>query len=83
MNKIHFTTLPGDGIGPEVMTVCLNVLKALGERKNFEILSSSHDVGGIGIDNHGTALPESTLEACRKADAILWFGGWSRGKPPT
>ena len=72
MNKIHFTTLPGDGIGPEVMTVCLNVLKALGERKNFEILSSSHDVGGIGIDNHGTALPESTLEACRKADAILF-----------
>ena len=72
MNKIHFTTLPGDGIGPEVMTVCLNVLKALGERKNFEILSSSHDVGGIGIDNYGTALPESTLEACRKADAILF-----------
>ena len=79
MNKIHFTTLPGDGIGPEVMTVCLNVLKALGERKNFEILSSSHDVGGIGIDNHGTALPEATLEACRKADAIrVGSGGGPR-----
>ena len=72
MNKIHFTTLPGDGIGPEVMTVALNVLKALGEMKNFEIISSSHDVGGIGIDNHGTALPESTLSACRKTDAILF-----------
>lgn len=72
MNKIHFTTLPGDGIGPEVMTVALNVLKALGEMKNFEIISSSHDVGGIGIDNHGTALPESTLSTCRKTDAILF-----------
>ena len=72
MNKIHFTTLPGDGIGPEVMTVALNVLKTLGEMKNFEIISSSHDVGGIGIDNHGTALPESTLSACRKTDAILF-----------
>jgi 3-isopropylmalate dehydrogenase len=72
MNKIHFTTLPGDGIGPEVMTVALNVLKALGEMNNFEIISSSHDVGGIGIDNHGTALPESTLSACRKTDAILF-----------
>ena len=72
MNKLRFTTLPGDGIGPEVMDIALNVLKALGEKKNFTIESSSHDVGGIGIDNHGNALPESTLSACREADAILF-----------
>ena len=82
MNKLRFTTLPGDGIGPEVMDIALDVLKALGEKKNFTIDSSSHDVGGIGIDNHGNALPESTLLACREADAILFgsVGGPQMGR---
>ena len=72
MNNLRFTTLPGDGIGPEVMDIALDVLKALGEKKNFTIDSTSHDVGGIGIDNHGDALPDSTLSACQQADAILF-----------
>ena len=72
MNTIRFTNLPGDGIGPEVMKISLNVLEALGEKKNFQIETSTHDVGGIGIDNHGSALPHSTLSACSEADAILF-----------
>ncbi len=72
MKKIRFTTLPGDGIGPEVMVACINVLDALGKKYDFLIESESHDVGGIGIDNHGSALPDSTLSACREADAILF-----------
>ena len=72
MKTISFTTLPGDGIGPEVMDVALNVMHALGKLRGFSIANDSHDVGGIGIDNHGTALPNSTLEACRKGDAILF-----------
>ena len=85
MNKLRFTTLPGDGIGPEVMDIALDVLKALGEKKNFTIDSTSHDVGGIGIDNHGNALPDSTLSACKQADAILFgsVGGpkWEKLPP--
>lgn len=72
MKTLCFTTLPGDGIGPEVMNIALEVLKALGDKRNFQIKSSSHDVGGIGIDNHGSALPPSTLSACRDSDAILF-----------
>lgn len=72
MKTLRFTTLPGDGIGPEVMDVALNVLQKLGNLHDFSIETSSHDVGGIGIDNHGKALPDSTLEACKKVDAILF-----------
>lgn len=72
MNTLRFTNLPGDGIGPEVMSVALQVLETLGKRKGFAIETTEHDVGGIGIDNHGSALPETTLSACKDADAILF-----------
>ena len=72
MKTIRFTTLPGDGIGPEVMDVTLEVLNALGSKYGFRTETTAHDVGGIGIDNHGEALPGSTLSACEKVDAILF-----------
>ena len=72
MKTLRFTTLPGDGIGPEVMDVALNVLQKLGNLHDFSIESSNHDVGGIGIDNHGKALPDPTLDACMQVDAILF-----------
>ena len=72
MKTIRFANLPGDGIGPEVMSVALDAIKKVGEAYNFECITTRHDVGGIGIDNHGKALPDSTLEACRSMDAILF-----------
>jgi 3-isopropylmalate dehydrogenase len=72
MKTLRFTTLPGDGIGPEVMEIALKVLQKLGNLHDFSIETSNHDVGGIGIDNHGQALPESTLNACKEVDAILF-----------
>ena len=72
MKTLRFTTLPGDGIGPEVMDVAIKVLQKLGNLHDFSIEYSNHDVGGIGIDNHGKALPDPTLDACRQVDAILF-----------
>ncbi len=72
MSKIKFAVLPGDGIGPEVMEVALNVLDAVATKFDFEMDYAHADVGGIGIDNHGVALPDSTLELCKDADAILF-----------
>jgi len=72
MKTLRFTTLPGDGIGPEVMDVAIKVLQKLGNLNDFSIEYSNHDVGGIGIDNHGKALPDPTLDACRQVDAILF-----------
>jgi 3-isopropylmalate dehydrogenase len=62
----RIVTLPGDGIGPEVMAVALEALERLGD---FEF--SEHVFGGASIDAHGTALTEETLAACRAADAVL------------
>src|SRR6266704_3597801 len=59
-------TLPGDGIGPELMAPALEVLSAVGDVE-FE----QHLFGGASIDAHGTALTDEVLEACRNADAVL------------
>ena len=72
MKSLKFAVLPGDGIGPEVMDVALEVLKATGERYNFSLDYEEADIGGIAIDNHGTAFPDSTHQICQAADAILF-----------
>lgn len=72
MDSLKFTVLPGDYIGPEVMESALAVLETVAKRNGLKLEHSTHDVGGAGIDNHGKALPDSTLEACKEADAILF-----------
>jgi 3-isopropylmalate dehydrogenase len=62
----RIVTLPGDGIGPEVMAPTLRLLEALAE---FEW--DEHPFGGASIDAHGAALTDETLAACRAADAVL------------
>lgn len=77
--------LPGDGIGPEVMAEAIKVLDAAGRKFGFSLEYCHADVGGIAIDNHGRALPQSTIETCRQAKAILFgsVGGpkWERLPP--
>jgi len=65
------TTLPGDGIGPDVVAEGVRVLQAVAERfgHTFEIRSAM--LGGAAIDATGTALPEETLRLCRESDAVL------------
>jgi 3-isopropylmalate dehydrogenase len=63
----RIVTLPGDGIGPEVVAATLVVLRRLRDDLEFE----EHLVGGASIDAHGTALTDETLAACRAADAVL------------
>jgi 3-isopropylmalate dehydrogenase len=62
----RIATLPGDGIGPEVMDAARAVLAELGD---FEL--EDHLVGGASIDAHGVALSDQVLDACRDADAVL------------
>jgi 3-isopropylmalate dehydrogenase len=62
----RIVTLPGDGIGPEIMAAAELVLRELGDFELDERL-----VGGVSIDAHGTALTDEVLAACRKADAVL------------
>jgi 3-isopropylmalate dehydrogenase len=62
----HIVTLPGDGIGPEIMAPTLDLLGRLGDFQ-FE----EHVFGGASIDAHGTALTDDLLDACRRADAVM------------
>jgi 3-isopropylmalate dehydrogenase len=62
----HIVTLPGDGIGPEILAPTLELLNILGD---FEFEENAF--GGAAIDMHGTALTDDTLAACKRADAVL------------
>jgi 3-isopropylmalate dehydrogenase len=64
--------LPGDGIGLEVMAAALQVLAALAPRISRHFDTRSHPAGAQHYVDHGVALPETTLDACRRADAILF-----------
>ncbi len=64
----HIITLPGDGIGPEIMAPTLELLDAVAPGR-FEY--EQHLFGGASIDAHGTALTDETLAACRASDAVL------------
>jgi 3-isopropylmalate dehydrogenase len=64
--------LAGDGIGPEVMVEAVKVLDTAQEKFGFSLSYEAADVGGIAIDNHGQALPQSTLNVCEASDAILF-----------
>jgi 3-isopropylmalate dehydrogenase len=68
------TVLPGDGIGPEVMEVALEVLDAVASKFHFTITHSTHLVGGAALDAtaNQTPLPDETIAASEKADAILF-----------
>ena len=70
--KLNFSVLPGDGIGPEVMDVALDILGTTGAKHGFSLEYHASDVGGIAIDKHGEALPPPTLKDCRRRDAILF-----------
>jgi 3-isopropylmalate dehydrogenase len=69
--KKHIVLLPGDGIGKEVIDSAKDVLNAIAEECNHFFSFESHDIGGTAIDLHGTPLPDETVAACQKADAVL------------
>jgi 3-isopropylmalate dehydrogenase len=63
----RIVTLPGDGIGPEILAPALQVLDAVAEGLSYE----EHLFGGASIDADGTALTDEVLAACKSADAVL------------
>ncbi len=69
--KASFVLLPGDGIGPEVTKAAHDVLGVVGARFRHDFVFDSRPMGGIAIDEFGDPLPQSTLDACRDADAVI------------
>ena len=64
-------TLPGDGIGPEIMSVAVKVLETVAEGEGVSLAFEEYPVGGDAIDKTGVPLPDETLEACKASDAVL------------
>jgi len=69
--RFKLTVLPGDGVGPEVTHEALRVLRALSNFSDSEFVCEEKPIGGAAIRSHGTPLPESTLDACTKSDAVF------------
>ena len=69
--RFRVATIPGDGVGPEVVAAARRVADATGERFGFAIDWSEHLVGGIAIDTYGVPIRDEDLAVCGAADAIL------------
>ena len=69
--KKHICVMPGDCIGPEIVEEALRVLNAAAKKFGHEFSTEEALIGGSAIDATGTPLPEATVEACKKADAVL------------
>jgi 3-isopropylmalate dehydrogenase len=67
----RLVALPGDGVGAEVYASAREVLDALAERFALRLELEEQLIGGAALDATGDALPPATLEACRRADAVL------------
>jgi 3-isopropylmalate dehydrogenase len=63
--------LPGDGIGPEIVTQARRVLEVVSAKFGHAFEMPQHLIGGCAIDACGDPLPAATLDACRHSHAVL------------
>lgn len=63
--------LPGDGIGPEITRVAVQVLETVAQKIGVAFEFTEAPIGGCAIDQTGEPLPASTLEICRNSDSVL------------
>ena len=79
----RIAALAGDGIGPEVMREALSVLRAVGQKFSLTVDVTEAPVGWAGIDAAGVALPQPTLDLCRRSDSILFGSVGLPDRDPT
>lgn len=69
--QFNLAVLPGDGIGPEVVSEGIKVLQAIGNRFGHNFNLHYGLIGGVAIDKEGKGLPPDTLKMCKGSDAVL------------
>ncbi|MGL4738541.1 MAG: 3-isopropylmalate dehydrogenase [Cellulosilyticaceae bacterium] len=67
----RIVTLPGDGIGPEIVREAIKVLDQVGKVYNHEFTYKEHLIGDIALEKTNCSLPQETVDACKQADAVL------------
>ncbi|MDM8531870.1 isocitrate/isopropylmalate dehydrogenase family protein [Anaerolineales bacterium HSG25] len=71
MKTYNIAVIPGDGIGPEIVSTALQVLQKIADTENFELTLTEYNAGAKTYQAVGDALPPDTMTACRSADAIF------------
>ncbi|OIQ44744.1 MAG: 3-isopropylmalate dehydrogenase [Roseobacter sp. MedPE-SW] len=71
MSNPSILILPGDGIGPEVMTEVRKVITWFGEARDIQFDVSEDLVGGAAYDKHGVPLADETMAKAQEVDAVL------------
>jgi 3-isopropylmalate dehydrogenase len=69
--KAKIVLLPGDGVGPEVVSEAVRVLDVIERKYDHTFEYETHLMGGCAIDTHGSSLTDETLQACQRSDAVL------------
>ena len=69
--KMNICLMPGDGIGPEIVTQAVRVLEKVAAKFGHSVETQEALIGGAAIDAVGNPLPEATVAACKAADAVL------------
>ena len=64
--------IPGDGIGGEITASAVEVLKKIDEKFQIGMTYEYHDAGGTAYDKFGTPLPQSTIDAAKASDGVLF-----------
>lgn len=70
--KCNIATLPGDGIGPEIVEQAVKTLNAIGKKFDHEFTFTHAWVGAVAIDKTGNPFPDETYELCMNSDAVLF-----------
>jgi 3-isopropylmalate dehydrogenase len=68
---MNIVALPGDGIGPEITAVALEVLARLDKRFSLGVQVEKRDIGHAALAKSGDTFPEPVFAACRAADAVI------------
>ena len=70
--KLNIAVLPGDGIGPEIISVALDVTKAICDKFKHSLSFEYGICGADAIDKVGNPYPDETHELCMRSDAVLF-----------
>ena len=68
---LKITCIPGDGIGPEIVSEAKKVLDAVADKYGHSITYTDILMGGASIDVHGVPLTDEAIDTAKSADAVL------------
>jgi 3-isopropylmalate dehydrogenase len=69
--QLRVTSLPGDGIGPEVVAQAIRVLLRVADDFGHQLDVDEKEIGGAALTKFGNPLPESTIQSCLRSQAVL------------